>query len=74
MLKKFKDHDSECVCISVWKSQEKKRMGTASPFNTITICVVIHYTVPDIYRAFGSWSGLLDDMLGFLYCFSYVIQ
>jgi len=31
-----------------------------SPFNTITICVVVHYTLPDIFQAFGSWSELLD--------------
>jgi len=37
-----------------------------SPFNTITICVAVDYTVPDIFRAFGSWSGLLDVYVGVL--------
>jgi len=35
-------------------------------FNTITIYVVVHYTLPDIFQAFVSWSELLDVCVGVL--------
>jgi len=74
MVKRFKGHVSECVCISVWKSQEKKCIGTVhhltqSPYvlQLITLCLI--YFEPLVHG-----QGFLMYMLGFLYCFSYVMQ
>jgi hypothetical protein len=69
MLKRFKDHISECVCISVGKKQEKKCIGTVhlltqSPhvLYSITLCLI--YFEPLVHG-----QGILMYMLGLLYCF-----
>jgi len=48
-----------CVhfCLEVTREETYRH---CSPFNTITICVVVHYTLSDVFRAFGSWSEFLD--------------
>jgi len=50
-------------CLEVTGEETYRHCST---FNIITMYVVVHYTLPDIFRAFGSWSELLDVYVGVL--------